>query len=90
MGSEMCIRDSPCVHCKRAWFDHYEEEKMTEKDMLIEDLRRKVSMLEGEVEYLKAMQRRMVKYVPTEALGQMALELMPKKRRIEEKSLWED
>ena len=51
---------------------------MTEKDLEIELLRRRVKELEAEVTILKALQRRMVQYVPTEALMQMAVEMIPK------------
>lgn len=51
---------------------------MTEKDLEIELLRSRVKELEAEVTFLKGMQRKMVQYVPTEALATMAIDMMPK------------
>ena len=65
----------PCVHCKRAWFDHYEEEKMTEKDMMVEEQRRTIRRLETELRDAKAMLHRMSKYVPDEVMAHLALEM---------------
>ena len=56
---------------------------MTRQDMEMQELRRKNKQLEEEVAYLKMVVKKMIRYVPDTALGEMVWDALHKLNELE-------